>query len=86
MSAALQIYSRDFDADFFKLPGAIQARIQSAIDHLGLQLDTYSHHRMKGVDAFRIRAGDYRIIYNFDRSKGVLYLLAVGHRREVYRK
>ena len=86
MSAALQIYSRDFDADFFKLPAAIQARIQSAIDQLGSQLATYSHHRMKGMEAFRIRVGDYRVIYNFDRSKGVLHLLAVGHRREVYRR
>lgn len=41
---------------------------------------------MKGVEAHRIRVGDYRVIYNFDISKGVLYLLAVGHRREVYRR
>ena len=41
---------------------------------------------MKGVDAYRIRIGDYRVIYSFDRSKGILQLLAVGHRREVYRK
>jgi hypothetical protein len=43
------------------------------------------HHRMKGVEAYRMRVGDYRVISNFDRSKGVLHLLAVGHRREVYR-
>jgi len=35
MSAALQIYSRDFDADFFKLPADLQARIESCIDRLG---------------------------------------------------
>lgn len=86
MSAALQIYSRDFDADFFKLPGAVQGRIESAIDRLGTRLDTHSHHRMKGVEAFRLRVGDYRVIYDFDRVKGVLHLLTVGHRREVYRK
>jgi mRNA interferase RelE/StbE len=86
VSAALQVYSRDFDAEFFKLPVALQARIQTAIDHLGLNLSTHPHHRMKGVDAFRMRVGDYRIIYNFDRSKGSLQLLAVGHRREVYRR
>ena len=85
MSAALQIYSRDFDADFFKLPAAVQARIESAIDHLRTALDTHPHRRMKGVDAFRLRIGDYRVIYDFDRSKGVLHLWSVGHRREVYR-
>jgi mRNA interferase RelE/StbE len=86
VSAALQIYSRDFDAAFFRLPAALQARIESAIDRLGAVLDTHPHHRMKGVEAFRFRVGDYRVIYDFDRAKGVLYLLNVGHRREVYRK
>jgi mRNA interferase RelE/StbE len=86
VSAALQIYSRDFDADFFKLPAGLQVRIESSIDRLGMELDSYSHHRMKGIVAYRFRVGDYRVIYDFDRSKGVLHLLAVGHRREVYRK
>jgi len=86
LSAALQIYSRDFDADFFKLPAAIQVRIESSIDRLGVALDTHPHRRMKGIDAFRLRVGDYRVIYDFDRAKGVLHLLGVGHRREVYRK
>jgi len=86
VSVALQIYSRDFDADFFKLPADLQARIESSIDRLGMTLDSYSHHRMKGSSAYRFRVGDYRVIYDFDRSKGVLHLLAVGHRREVYRK
>jgi mRNA interferase RelE/StbE len=86
VSAALQIYSRDFDADFFKLSSHLQARLQANIDHLGLSLKSHPHHRMKGVSAYRIRVGDYRVIYDFDRANGVLHLLAVGHRREVYRK
>lgn len=86
MSAALQIYSHDFDADFFKLPGALQARIESSIDRLGMALDSHPHRRMKGITAYRIRVGDYRVIYDFNRAKGILHLLAVGHRRDVYRK
>jgi mRNA interferase RelE/StbE len=86
VSAALQIYSRDFDAAFFRLPPDLQARIESNIDRLGRTLDSHSHHAMKGVDAYRLRMGDYRVLYDFDRAKGILHLLAVGHRREVYRK
>lgn len=86
MSVALQVFSRDFDADFFKLPSAAQARIQARIDRLGLMLDRFSHVHMTGVDCYRLRVGDYRVIYDFDLSKGVLHLLAVGHRREVYRQ
>lgn len=86
MNAALQIYSRDFDADFFKLPAGVQARIEAKIDRLGLMLDGFPHTHMTGVDCYRLRIGDYRVIYDFDLAKGVLHLLAVGHRREVYRK
>ena len=86
MSAAQQIYSRDFDAAFFRLPAEVRERIEFAVDRLGFNLGTYPHHRMKGVEAYRLRVGDYRVIYDFDRSKGVLHLLLVGHRREVYRK
>ena len=85
MSAALQIYSRDYDADFFRLPIDVRARIEAAVDRLGLKLDHHPHYHMTGMDAYRLRVGDYRIVYNLDRSKGVLHLLAVGHRREVYR-
>ena len=86
MSVALQIYSRDFDADYFKLPLDIQRRIEARIDRLGLMLDRFSHTHLTGMDCYRLRIGDYRVVYDFDRSKGVLHLLAVGHRREVYRK
>jgi hypothetical protein len=35
VGAALQIYSDDFDADFFKLPAGVRARMEAAIDRLG---------------------------------------------------
>ena len=85
MRPALQIYSRDFDADFFKLPVAVRARIEAGIDRLGATIETHLHRRLSSIAAYRLRIGDYRVIYDFDRERGVLYLLAVGHRREVYR-
>jgi len=83
---ALQIFSRDFDAEFFRLPTDLQERIAAKIDRLGLMLDRFSHTRLTGMDSYRLRVGDYRVIYEFDLSKGTLFLLGVGHRREVYRK
>jgi mRNA interferase RelE/StbE len=83
--AAIQIASREFDGDFFRLPSAIQSQIQRKIDAMGLRLATFSHYRMVGSDKFRLRIGDYRVIYRFDLAKGEIYLIAIGHRREIYR-
>ena len=83
--AATQIASRQFDEDFFKLPTAIRDIVQKKIDAMGLRLATFSHYRMTNSDKYRLRVGDYRVIYRFDLTKGEIYLVAIGHRREIYR-
>jgi len=85
MTAALQVYYSGFDSTFFKLSSGIRSRIESKIDEMGLRLDTFPHHRLKGQDRYLLRVGDYRIIYTFEPDKNVIHLLAVGHRREIYK-
>ena len=85
MSAATQIYYTSFDAVFFKLPPGLRMRVESKIDEIGSQLDSFPHHRLKGSNRFRARVGDYRIIYTFDVEQNRIHLLAIGHRREIYR-
>lgn len=85
MSKALQIYYSGFDEPFFTLPSSLQRRIEAKIDEMGLRLGAFPHHRMKGGDRYRLRVGDYRVIYKFDTEKQEIYLLTVGHRREIYR-
>jgi mRNA-degrading endonuclease RelE of RelBE toxin-antitoxin system len=73
--AATQICSPQFDADFFRLSPQLQARFQAKLDDLGRRLESCPHHRMAGVNAFRLRIGDYRIIYRFDAQKNELTLV-----------
>ncbi len=82
--AATQVFSKRFDKRFFSLSPALQHHIESKIDDMGRRLGVFSHTRMQGVEAFRLRVGDYRIIYRFDLAKNILHLIAVGHRRDVY--
>lgn len=85
MSRALQVYYSAFDDVFLKLPDAVCNRIETEIDDMGRRLATFPHYRMTGGSRFRLRVGDYRIIYTFDPAQNVIHLLAVGHRREIYR-
>ena len=52
---------------------------------MGQRLGTFPHYRLTGSNRYRLRIGDYRIIYTFDAASGVIHLLALGHRREIYR-
>jgi mRNA-degrading endonuclease RelE of RelBE toxin-antitoxin system len=40
---------------------------------------------MTGGNRYRLRVGDHRVIYTFDLPRNEIHLLAVGHRREIYR-
>jgi mRNA interferase RelE/StbE len=85
MSRALQVYYAAFDDVFLKLPEAVRNRIETEIDDMGRRLATFPHYRMTGGSRYRLRVGDYRIIYTFDPAQNAIHLLAVGHRREIYR-
>ena len=85
MSRALQIYYSAFDEDFLRLPENVRQRIEASLNDMGLRLSSYPHYRMTGGNRYRLRVGDYRIIYTFDPALNEIHLLAVGHRREVYR-
>ena len=42
--------------------------------------------KLKGREGYRIRVGDYRVIYEIENDKIVVIVLHIGHRREIYEK
>ena len=86
MRQATEIYAREFDTIFLNLPPRIRGQIEAKIRELGRRLEDFPHHRLQGRPEFRLRAGDYRIVYEFDVRANELRLITLGHRREVYRR
>jgi mRNA interferase RelE/StbE len=41
--------------------------------------------KLTGRDGWRIRVGDYRVIYEIDDKEKIVTVLHIGHRREIYR-
>ncbi len=85
MHQATEVYAKEFDQVYLSLPTTIRQRIEARIRELGSRLESYPHIRLQGRDEFKLRVGDYRIIYDFDLGRNEIYLIAMGHRREVYR-
>jgi len=82
---ATQVFSREFDAVLARLPVAQRTLLLARITGLGQRLASSPHYRMTGRGEYRLRVGDYRVIYDFEVARNELYLLTLGHRREVYR-
>jgi mRNA interferase RelE/StbE len=68
------------------LPHDIQARVQAAIEGLGDNPFPPKVKKMAGSpDRWRIRVGDYRVVYEVHSHRLMILVIAVGHRREIYR-
>ncbi|MEO5331438.1 MAG: type II toxin-antitoxin system RelE/ParE family toxin [Magnetococcus sp. YQC-5] len=68
------------------LPLSNWRRVSTAIDRLADAPRPLGSKKLHGSAEFwRIRAGDYRIIYTIEDDRLVVILIKIGHRREVYR-
>jgi mRNA interferase RelE/StbE len=86
VAAALHIWSPTSSKAFDSLPPVVRESVQSKIDEMGAHLDTYPHKRLQGRPEFKLRVGDYRVLYEFDVKLGRIYLHYVGNRREIYKR
>ena len=86
MAAALQIWSPTFSRAFDNLPASARAAVQRKVDEMGTRLEAFPHERLQGRPEFKLRVGDYRVLYEFDAKLGRIYLHYVGKRREIYKR
>jgi mRNA interferase RelE/StbE len=74
------------EKDFRKLPKNIAEKVLLAIENLGIDPLPRKVTKLEGTEkTFRLRVGDYRIVYEIDSTQKLLTVLHVRHRREVYR-
>ncbi len=77
---------RSAEGDLDRLSRELFDRIAQRLAALGEDPRPQGSEKLGGVDAYRVRAGDYRIIYQIDDKAGVVRVLRIRHRREVYRR
>jgi mRNA interferase RelE/StbE len=79
-------FSRQADRQFRNLPSQIQQRLKSKIDSLANTPRPHGSEKLSGTEPlYRIRVGDYRIVYAVEDERLLVLVVKVGHRREVYR-
>ncbi|HUK70337.1 MAG TPA: type II toxin-antitoxin system RelE/ParE family toxin [Streptosporangiaceae bacterium] len=68
------------------LDPAVRRRVAACIDSLAASPKPPGVAEVKGrPGVLRIRAGDYRILYEVRHEQLVVLVIEIGHRREIYR-
>jgi mRNA interferase RelE/StbE len=65
-----------------KLEKSVSIRIFNKIDRLRENINSSDIKRLKASDKFRLRVGDYRVIFSVEGS--LIIIWKVGHRKNVY--
>lgn len=79
------ILPRSVQKQLDRLPDEAAERILQRLAALETNPRPHDVKKLKGRGAWRIRVGDYRVLYEIhDRALQVV-VISVGHRREVYR-
>lgn len=70
-----------------RLPPGVQRRIVSAVDRLTDDPRPVGAIKLTGEEnAWRIRVGDYRIIYEIHDGRLIVLVVRIGHRRDIYKR
>lgn len=70
-----------------KLPKPDQKRIVREIEILEDDPRPHGIKKLQGTDnLWRIRIGDYRVVYEIQNAKLIVLVLRIAHRKDVYRK
>lgn len=59
-------------------------RIRIAITQLGINPRPAGYKKLKGRDSYRIRQGDYRIVYDIFDDVLLVKVIDLGHRKDIY--
>ncbi|MGE3152318.1 MAG: type II toxin-antitoxin system RelE/ParE family toxin [Nitrospiraceae bacterium] len=80
------VIKRSAEKELKKLPVGDLRRVVNRIRGLTQQPHPSGCETLSGeAKRYRIRQGDYRIVYGVDDSAHVVEIVKIGHRREVYR-
>lgn len=74
------------EKDLARLPRSVQGRVLDKLAQVQADPRMPGAMKLAGAQAtYRVRVGDWRIVYEVDDPGRTVYVTIIGHRREVYR-
>lgn len=78
-------FVKSAEKELGKLDKRLSRRLLEKIQKLGDNPYGQDSQKLAGGKGYRIRLGDYRIVYIIDKFNKLVTIIKIGHRREIYR-
>ncbi len=78
------VFSKKAERDMDFLPQEVRERVFAVLERIRIDPHRYLR-RLARLDAYRLRAGDYRIIVTIDEAGKTMLVLKIGHRKKIYK-
>ena len=69
-----------------KLPTSDLKKVLAKIESLAENPRPHDSVKLSGEEKYRIRSGDYRILYMIEDAVLVVYVVKIGHRKDIYKR
>jgi mRNA interferase RelE/StbE len=79
------LVKRSAEKELDRLPSNVRDRVLKRLLALEDSPRPQGIKKLQGEEAYRLRVGDYRVLYTIDDTAQIVTIYSVGHRREVYR-
>jgi mRNA interferase RelE/StbE len=78
------VIEKQAEKQLSKIPNSDYIKIVSVLRDLANNPRPAGYKKLKGRPGYRVRIGNYRVIYSIQDNILVVYVLAVGHRKDIY--
>ncbi len=80
------VFRKSVTRDIRRIPDRDLRRILATIDSLSEDPRPTGVERLSGEERYRVRQGDYRILYEIRDDEVIVVAVKVGHRKDIYRR
>ena len=79
-------FERESIDDLDGISQVVRVRILKKIEWLSVNFEKISALPLTGqwTGFYKLRVGDYRVIYEFDIENQLIFITRIGHRKEIY--
>jgi mRNA interferase RelE/StbE len=85
MAAYKLFFKKSVQKDLDRIPKKDLKRILSRIESLSVDPRPKGCEKLTGKERYRLRQGRYRIVYSIQDDELTVWVVKVGHRKDVYR-